>query len=92
MSGVSPSAGVLVDTMVVSALVEPDCASIAAAEDRTLIGTRPIVVSLITVAELRYGALKARWGELRPSALASNEAQRLADAARTAKAARKDLT
>jgi hypothetical protein len=46
--------------MVVSALVDPDRTSIAAAEYRTLIGARPIVVSFITVAELRYGALKAR--------------------------------
>ena len=69
MSGVSPSTAVVVDTMVVSAVVDPDRTSIAAAEYRTLIGARPIVVSFITVAELRYGALKARWGELRRRAL-----------------------
>ena len=69
MSGVSPNAAVVVDTMVVSALIDPNRTSIATAEYRTLIGARPIVVSFITVAELRYGALKARWGELRRRAL-----------------------
>ena len=75
MSGVSPSAAVVVDTMVVSALVEPDRVSIGAAEYRSLIGARPIVVSFVTVAELRYGALKARWGELRRRALERDLAQ-----------------
>jgi predicted nucleic acid-binding protein len=75
VSSVSPNSAAVVDTMVVSALVDPDRTSIAAAEYRALIGARPIVVSFITVAELRYGALKARWGELRRRALERDLAQ-----------------
>jgi predicted nucleic acid-binding protein len=75
VSDVSPGAAVVVDTMVVSALVDPDRTSMAAAEYRALIGARPIVVSFITVTELRYGALKARWGELRRRGLERDLAQ-----------------
>ena len=75
MSDAPPVTAVVVDTMVVSALVDPDRTSVAAAEYRALIGVRPIVVSFVTVTELRYGALKARWGELRRRGLERDLAQ-----------------
>lgn len=61
----SGSATVVVDTMVVSSLVNAHRQPIPAGEYRGLISGRPIVVSFATVTELRYGALKAGWGELR---------------------------
>lgn len=36
-----------------------------AAAYRSLVAGRPVVVSFATITELRYGALKAGWGELR---------------------------
>ncbi len=75
MSQVSPGGTIVVDTMVVSALVDPDRTSVTAAEYRALIGARPIVVSFVTVTEMRYGALKARWGELRRRGLERDLAQ-----------------
>lgn len=36
-----------------------------AASYRSLIANCPVVVSFVTVTELRYGALKAGWGDLR---------------------------
>jgi predicted nucleic acid-binding protein len=36
-----------------------------AAEYRRLIDGRSVVISFVTVTEVRYGALKANWGELR---------------------------
>lgn len=59
------SSSVVVDTMVVSALVHASRQAGAADTYRTLVADRPIVVSFVTVTELRYGALKAGWGELR---------------------------
>lgn len=58
-------AAVVLDTMVVSALLHPDPRNSAAQSYRGLIDGRPAVVSFVTVTELRYGALKARWGQLR---------------------------
>ncbi|MDZ7733154.1 MAG: hypothetical protein U5R31_08565 [Acidimicrobiia bacterium] len=51
--------------MVVSSLVNAARHPQPAAEYRALIAERPIVVSFATVTEIRYGALKAGWGELR---------------------------
>ncbi len=58
-------ATVVVDTMVVSSLVNAHRKPGPAAEYRTLIAGRRTVVSFVTVTEMRYGALKAGWGELR---------------------------
>lgn len=51
--------------MVVSALVTEGRDPAPAAEFRRLIDGRSVVVSFVTVTEMRYGALKANWGELR---------------------------
>ncbi len=51
--------------MVVSALVTERRDPAPAAEFRRLIDGRSVVVSFVTVTEMRYGALKANWGELR---------------------------
>lgn len=51
--------------MVVSALVTEGRDPVPAAEFRRLVDGRPVVVSFVTVTEMRYGALKANWGELR---------------------------
>src|SRR5574341_56500 len=51
--------------MVVSALVNATRDPAPASEYRALIANRRIVVSFASVTELRYGALKAGWGELR---------------------------
>jgi predicted nucleic acid-binding protein len=59
------SSTVVVDTMVVSSLVNAHRQPTPTGEYRKLIARRPIVVSFATVTELRYGALKAGWGELR---------------------------
>lgn len=59
------SSAVVVDTMVVSALVNAHRHRAPAARFRAVIADRPIVVSFATVTEMRYGALKAGWGELR---------------------------
>jgi predicted nucleic acid-binding protein len=55
--------------MVASAIVNARLNSDLAAPYRPLIGDRPIVISFATVTELRFGALKAGWGELRTRAL-----------------------
>lgn len=59
------SSAVVVDTMVVSSLVNAHRRPAMAAEYRALIAGRPIVISFVTVTEMRFGALKAGWGELR---------------------------
>ena len=57
-------AGVVLDTMVMSWLLEPDRSPLAEPYEE-LIGGRPIVVAFQTVMELRFGTLNANWGELR---------------------------
>jgi predicted nucleic acid-binding protein len=56
---------VVIDTMVVSALVNAARQPDSAAQYRSLIAARPALVSFATVTEMRYGVLKAGWGELR---------------------------
>ncbi len=74
MSGaVAPA--VVVDTMVVSSIVHGTREPGIAASYRSLIGNRPVVVSFVTVTELRYGALKAGWGDLRRRGLERDLAQ-----------------
>lgn len=58
-----PSAVVL-DTMLAAALFTRSHHPILALYRPLFIG-QPIVLSFITVAELRYGAYKAKWGEQR---------------------------
>ncbi len=59
------SASVVVDTMVVSALVNAGRDSDAAGRYRAVIDGRSVVVSFVTVTEMRFGAIKAGWGEIR---------------------------
>lgn len=56
---------VVVDTMVVSAMVNAHRDRATAAGYRQLVGGRSVVISFVTVTEMRYGSLKAGWGELR---------------------------
>lgn len=69
------SGAVVLDTMAVSALVNATRNLERAATYRSVIGAAPIVVSFMTVTELRYGALRARWGELRRRGLERDLAQ-----------------
>ncbi len=55
---------VVIDTMVVSALMNP-AHDPTAERYLSFIADRLVLVSFVTVAEIRYGALKARWGDLR---------------------------
>lgn len=55
---------VVIDTDVASWLLDPR-PSPHAEETRRLIGDRSRVVSFVTVTELRYGALRAGWGDFR---------------------------
>ena len=75
------TAAVVVDTMVVSALINAARRPALAADYSVLIDKRPIVVSFATVSELRYGAIKAEWGEL-PSSLGAGPRQVRCRAAR----------
>jgi len=56
---VTLSASVVVDTMVVSALLHVGCDPGTAARYRSVIDSRLIVVSIVTVTEMRFGAIKA---------------------------------
>lgn len=56
---------VVVDKMVVSTLVNADRDPAAAARSRATIGDRRVVVSFVTVTEMRFGVIKAGWGEVR---------------------------
>jgi predicted nucleic acid-binding protein len=58
------AAGVVVDTMVISWLFD-DRPNPLADTYRELIGGEPVVLAFQTVMELRFGALRAGWGELR---------------------------
>jgi predicted nucleic acid-binding protein len=58
------AAGVVVDTMVMSWLLEPARSPLAAPYEE-LMGGRAVVVAFQTVMELRFGALNAGWGDLR---------------------------
>lgn len=56
--------GVVVDTMVVSWLFD-ERPNRLAERYRQLIGPRPVLLAFQTVMELRYGVLRAGWGQLR---------------------------
>lgn len=55
---------VVVDTMAVSALVNEQRDPDRARRYRQLVADRSVLVSFVTVGEMRYGAIKAGWGEL----------------------------
>ena len=59
------STAVVLDTMVVSAILNGTRDPVLAATYRSLIGGRLTVVSFVTITELRYGVMRANWGELR---------------------------
>lgn len=65
----TPPASVVVDTMVVSALVNAGRDPGTAARYRSAIDGRTVVVSFVTVTEMRFGAIKAGWGEIRRRSL-----------------------
>jgi predicted nucleic acid-binding protein len=60
----APRPGVVVDTMVISGLFD-DRANHLADQYRVLIGDTPVLLAFHTVMELRFGAMRAAWGELR---------------------------
>jgi predicted nucleic acid-binding protein len=60
----APIQGVVVDTMVISWLFD-DRPNPLADQYRDLIGTQPVLLAFDTVMELRFGALRAGWVELR---------------------------
>jgi len=62
---VTPPSSVVVDTMVVSALVNAGRDPGAAERCRSAIDGRSVVVSFVTITEMRFGAIKAGWGEIR---------------------------
>lgn len=67
--------GAVLDTMAVSALLHPSRNPDRAAAYRRVIAGDPILVSFVTITEIRYGALRAGWGELRRRALERDLAQ-----------------
>ena len=68
------AAGVVVDTMVISWLLD-DRPEDLAGQYRDLIGTARMLLAFQTLMELRYGALRAGWGELRRRRLERQIAQ-----------------
>jgi predicted nucleic acid-binding protein len=60
----APIQGVVVDTMVISWLFD-DRPNPLADQYRDLIGAQPVLLAFHGVMELRFGALRAGWGELR---------------------------
>lgn len=61
---VARPAGVVVDTMVMSWIIDPERSGFAGPYEGLIAG-RPVMVALQTVMELRFGALNAGWGEFR---------------------------
>lgn len=61
----SKTPAVVLDTMAMSAIVNEPRQPETAARYRRLIAGRSVVISVMTVSELRYGAIVAGWGELR---------------------------
>ena len=55
----------IVDTMVLGALIQPGDTHPATPGYRQRIGNRAVLISFVTLAEIRYGARKANWGEFR---------------------------
>lgn len=66
LRGSTGSEPVVIDTMIVGALL---ARQLLAQRYDVHVQGRPLVISFVTVAELRYGALKANWGEARKASL-----------------------
>lgn len=66
---------VVVDTMVLSALLNANRRPERAETYKSVIAGRSVVISFATVTEVRFGALKAGWGELRRRGLERDLAQ-----------------
>lgn len=66
---------VVLDTMGVSALLNASRSAERAAACRQVIAGDPILVSFVTITELRFGALRAGWGDLRRRGLERDLAQ-----------------
>ncbi|HEU5001765.1 MAG TPA: PIN domain-containing protein [Actinomycetota bacterium] len=64
----APLTGLVVDTMVISWLLD-DRPKDLADEYRELVGARPVLIAFQTLMELRYGALSAGWGDVRRRSL-----------------------
>ena len=64
MTGAPPEGAVVLDTMVMSWLLD-DRPNPLADRYRRLIGAAPALLAFQTVMELRFGAIRAGWGELR---------------------------
>ena len=64
MTDAQPTGAVVVDTIVISWLLD-DRPNRLADHHRNRLGAQPVLVAFQTVMELRYGALRAGWGELR---------------------------
>jgi predicted nucleic acid-binding protein len=67
-----PAAPIVVDTMVASALINERRRPTQTDPFAKLTSGRAIVVSFVTVTELRFGALNGGWGELRRRSLERN--------------------
>lgn len=59
-----PQNSLVVDTMVISWLMD-ERPNALGERYRELIGSAPVLLAFQTVAELRFGAIRAGWGELR---------------------------
>lgn len=59
------STAVVLDTMAMSAIVNEARRPDVAARYRSAIDGRAILISVITVSELRYGSIVAEWGDFR---------------------------
>jgi len=66
--GAASADPVVIDTMIAGALISRRP---LAAQYGIHVAGRPLVISFVTVAELRFGALKANWGEARRDDLES---------------------
>lgn len=55
---------VVLDTMAMSAIVNESKKPGKSLDVRNAIGDRSVVLSFVTVTELRFGAINAGWGEL----------------------------
>lgn len=71
----SASRSVVIDTMAMSAIVNSSWNPDRAAECREAVAGRSVVISFATVTELRYGATKADWGDLRRRTLENRIAE-----------------
>jgi len=61
--------------MIVSAMINAARDPVLAARYRSVVADRSVLVSFVTITEMRYGALRARWGDFRRRALERDLAQ-----------------